>query len=177
MSKIHILGASGSGTTTTGEALANKLGYIHLDKDDYFWEKTEIPYTQKRKVNERIKLLKKDLINNSNLVLSGIFYPWGDELTTYFDTMVYIEVDKKIRRKRLIEREYNTYGSKMLKNGDMYIQFGNFLNWAMNYEENSNEDIGKNKTENWLKKSGKKIIRVNGELPTDKIVQIIINEI
>lgn len=36
MAKIHVLGASGSGTTTTAKALAKILGYVHLDTDNYF---------------------------------------------------------------------------------------------------------------------------------------------
>jgi adenylate kinase family enzyme len=37
VSRIHILGASGSGTTTLAKALANELGYKHFDTDDYYW--------------------------------------------------------------------------------------------------------------------------------------------
>lgn len=33
---IHIFGASGSGTTTLGDAIDETLGYKHLDVDDYF---------------------------------------------------------------------------------------------------------------------------------------------
>lgn len=35
--RIHILGASGVGTSTLGKALADKLNYCHLDTDDYYW--------------------------------------------------------------------------------------------------------------------------------------------
>lgn len=43
---IHILGASGSGTTTLGMELAKKMGYYHFDTDDFYWEQTDIPYTK-----------------------------------------------------------------------------------------------------------------------------------
>ncbi|UUF17010.1 MULTISPECIES: shikimate kinase [Flavobacterium] len=33
--------ASGSGVTTTGEALSKKLDIPYLDSDAYFWEKTQ----------------------------------------------------------------------------------------------------------------------------------------
>ena len=49
MAKIHVLGASGSGTTTIAKVLAKKLGYVHLDTDSYFWEETDIPVTHARK--------------------------------------------------------------------------------------------------------------------------------
>jgi len=42
---IMVFGASGSGTTTLGREFAKILGFTHLDIDDYFWEKTDVPYT------------------------------------------------------------------------------------------------------------------------------------
>ncbi len=177
MSKIHILGASGSGTTTTAKALADFLGYVHLDTDNYFWEPSEVPFTKKREVKDRIELLQKDLLKNNNVVLSGIFYPWGDELTKYFDYLVYVETDRNIRKRRLIMREYNMFGDRMLDGGDMYAQFKRFLKWAMNYEENTNEDIGQEKTEQWLKKSNKRLIKVNGAMPIEEITQKIVSEL
>jgi len=41
--RIHILGASGSGTTTLGRALAERLQYPHFETDDYFWLPTAPP--------------------------------------------------------------------------------------------------------------------------------------
>lgn len=34
---IHIFGASGSGTSTLGQAIRDALGYRWMDTDDYFW--------------------------------------------------------------------------------------------------------------------------------------------
>ena len=59
--RIHILGASGSGTTTLGRALAERLQYPHFDTDDYFWLPTDPPYTQQRARTERAQLLMDDL--------------------------------------------------------------------------------------------------------------------
>ena len=44
---IHIYGASGSGTSTLGRYLGDKLGYFFMDTDDYFWLPTDPPYTKK----------------------------------------------------------------------------------------------------------------------------------
>lgn len=177
MAKIHVLGASGSGTTTTAKALAKALRYVHLDTDNYFWKPSDIPFTQKREIKDRIELLRQDLQRNENIVLSGIFYPWGDELTKYFDCFVYVETDRNIRKKRLITREYDMFGERMLEGGDMHAQFKRFLKWAMNYEENTNEDIGKEKTEQWLSRSNTRLIRVNGAMPIEKITKEILSEL
>ncbi|MDD5191449.1 MAG: shikimate kinase, partial [Dehalococcoidales bacterium] len=56
--RIHILGASGSGTTTLGRLLAKRLNIAHLDTDNYYWLKTEIPYTEPRERSTRQALLK-----------------------------------------------------------------------------------------------------------------------
>ena len=42
--RIHILGASGSGTTTLASAIADEHGHRHLDTDDFFWIPTNPPY-------------------------------------------------------------------------------------------------------------------------------------
>ena len=54
---IHILGASGSGTTTLGRALAECLHYTHFDSDNYLWLPTDPPTTEKRELTERQQLL------------------------------------------------------------------------------------------------------------------------
>lgn len=41
---IHITGASGSGTTTLGRALAQALGWRYLDADRYYWLPTSPPF-------------------------------------------------------------------------------------------------------------------------------------
>src|SRR5215831_19118831 len=69
--RIHILGASGSGTTTLGRALAARLQCAHLDTDDYFWLPTDPPYTQQRERTERAQLLMGDLTAQDAWVVSG----------------------------------------------------------------------------------------------------------
>ena len=56
---IHIFGASGSGTTTLGRYLAQRLGGVHLDSDDFFWLPTDPPYTQKRPIEMRVPLMRE----------------------------------------------------------------------------------------------------------------------
>jgi ABC-type dipeptide/oligopeptide/nickel transport system ATPase subunit len=36
--RIHLMGASGTGVTTLGRALADALAIPHHDTDDYFWQ-------------------------------------------------------------------------------------------------------------------------------------------
>ena len=56
--RIYIVGASSSGTTTLGAALAERLDARHLDTDSFFWEATDPPFTTKRPVEERLALME-----------------------------------------------------------------------------------------------------------------------
>jgi len=76
--RIHILGASGSGTTTLGRALAERLQCPHFDIDDYFWVPTDLPYAQQRERPERQRLLMDDLTVQAAGVVSGSLCGWGD---------------------------------------------------------------------------------------------------
>ena len=51
--RIHITGASGSGTTTLGAAAAAALGVKHLDADDFAWAPTDPPFMQRYTPEER----------------------------------------------------------------------------------------------------------------------------
>jgi adenylate kinase family enzyme len=55
--RIHIVGASGSGATTLGGALAAALAIPHHDTDDYFWQPTIPPYQNKRGIADRLRLM------------------------------------------------------------------------------------------------------------------------
>ena len=59
--RIHIVGASGSGTTSLAIALATRYGHRHLDTDDLFWIRTDPPYRVKRPRDERLASLRKAL--------------------------------------------------------------------------------------------------------------------
>jgi len=50
--RIHLMGASGSGTTTLGRALAQRLGCPHFDTDHYFWFPTAPPFEKIRPVED-----------------------------------------------------------------------------------------------------------------------------
>lgn len=81
---IHIFGASGSGTTTLGAAIAREMGWTHLDSDNYFWMPTDPPFTTKRPVEERVTLMQKDIDAAESVVISGSLVDWGDTLKPQF---------------------------------------------------------------------------------------------
>ena len=68
---IHIFGASGSGTSTLGRAVAARTGFRCMDTDDYYWLPAEPMYTLKRPIPERLALMERDLDGCDGAVLSG----------------------------------------------------------------------------------------------------------
>lgn len=148
--RIHILGASGSGTTSIAKAVCSRLGYSHFDSDNYFWENTEEPFTVERDLGECLHMMQADLRNRDKWVLSGSLSGWGDILIPLFDLVVFVYVPKDTRMERLKMREYDRYGDRTLPGGDRYEKTKNFLEWAASYDGGTIYGRSLAKHEAWL---------------------------
>ena len=115
--RVHIVGASGSGTTTLGTALAGHLGADHFDTDDFFWKTTSPPYQTVRVIEQRRSLLARDLDAHDSWVLSGSLCGWGDLLVPLFQSVMFLWVPTDTRLARLRERERTRFGSEALPIG------------------------------------------------------------
>ncbi len=125
MLRIHIIGASGSGTSTLGAALAAALGGVHLEADDYYWLPTSPPFTTKRDRAERLSLLLKEIHASQLVVLAGSVAEWGRDLEDCFDLIVFLCLDTPTRVARLQRRETERFG---------HVNPA-FLEWAAQYDE------------------------------------------
>ena len=134
---IHIYGASGSGTSTLGRKISEELGYKFMDTDDYFWVPANPQYTTKRKREERLALMKEDIIENENVVISGSLVDWGDELIPMFTLVVRLVTDTETRIERLKNREKQRFGKRIMPGGDMYTHHMEFIQWAQEYDTGS----------------------------------------
>lgn len=132
--RIHTFGASGSGTTSLGRAIARQLGCTHLDTDSYYWHKTNTPFTEKRCPAKRIELIKRDTKDVEDWVLSGSICSWGDPLLESFTLAVLVLLDTDIRMKRLADRERHRYGNRIDHGGDRYESHVEFMDWAQSYD-------------------------------------------
>ena len=148
---IHIYGASGSGTSTLGRKISKELGYKFMDTDDYFWLPTNPKYTTKRSKEERLALMKKDILENDNVVISGSLADWGDELIPLFTLAVRLVTDTDIRMERLKAREKQKFGDRIMPGGDMYTNHIEFIEWAGKYDTGSVDMRSKAKHDEWQK--------------------------
>lgn len=177
---IHIYGASGSGTSTLGRKISEELGYKFMDTDDYFWLPTDLQYTTKRSKEERIALMKKDISENDNVVISGSLVDWGDELIPLFTLAVRMVTDTEIRIKRLKIREKKKFGDRIMPRGDMYANHMEFIEWAGKYDTGSVDMRSKAKHDEWQKRLMCKQIVLNGADDLEenfKKVQVEINSV
>jgi adenylate kinase family enzyme len=171
---IHIFGASGSGTTTLGRALASELELAFLDADDFFWEQTEPPFREKKDIPERQAELATATKDADSWVLSGSVMGWGDFLIPEIDLAVYLYLRPEIRLARLLARERERNGDRIAPGGDMRASHEEFMAWAGRYDTAGLEQRSKASHAEWMLTLSCELLVIEGEERTrEKIAQII----
>jgi len=161
---ILVTGASGSGTTTLGAALASTLGGQHLDGDDYFWLPTLHPYTQRRAPSDRQAMMMSALATTSVSVISGCVIGWGRELEDALDLVVFLSVDTDVRIARLRERELRILGRVDEE----------FIAWAAQYEEGRLEGRSRARQEAWLRTRTCPVLRLEGAQSIETLIAVVV---
>ncbi len=159
---VHIFGASGSGTTALGRALAKATGWKQLDSDNYFWLSTAVPYTVKRPVEERVLLMNRALDRVEGAVVSGSLCGWGDPLIPRFTLAVRLYTDTELRIQRLKRRERRHFGSRIDEGGDMAENHRIFLEWAAGYDEGGLDTRSRAMHDAWEMLLHCPVLRLNG---------------
>ena len=162
--RILITGASGSGTTTLGRALATRLRCAFYDSDDYYWLPTDPPFRCKQDPAIRAARLFQALRNASIRVLAGSIVNWGVELEDSFSLIVFLTVPAQIRVARLREREMQRFGRVDPA----------FLAWAAQYDEGILEGRSLSRHEAWLAKRSCPVLRIDGDTSTEwRLAQVL----
>jgi len=175
--RIHIFGASGSGTSTLGQALADRLCIQFFDADDYYWQKTDPPYTTKNLPEDRVEMLLNDMNKTKGWVLSGSIVSWGDVFIPLFTQAVYITLPQVIRLQRLREREKQRYGERIDVGGDMHDISKAFMAWAALYDTADENTRSLVMHENWMKRLECPIIRVESLQSVNELVDEVICQV
>jgi adenylate kinase family enzyme len=149
--RIHLVGASGSGTTALGRALARHLACPHFDTDDYFWLPTDPPFEQIRDRAVREALLRADLDHHPAWALSGSLCGWGDIFVPLFDLVVFCAVPPDVRLARLRARERERYGDEAIApRGRLRAKYEAFIAWAASYDDGPAVERSRAMHEAWL---------------------------
>jgi len=161
-----IAGAAGTGKTTLGRELSKRLGFQHLDLDDYYyrWD-TEIPFTEsppREKIRERVI---NDLSKHPNFVMSGTIGSilW-DLVNPLFDLAVLLFVPPAMRQERLRERAFVRYGERVLLGGDMYEEHQKFYAEVELYETGTHPavPVTLERHERWAEELACPVLRMDG---------------
>lgn len=161
--RIHIVGASGSGTSSLAVEMATRYGHRHLDTDDYFWLQTVPPYREKRPRGERLALLRQASRDSKSWVLSGSLCGWGDPLISEFELVVFLSVPTPVRLARLRVRESERYGQDAIApGGELHGAHMEFLDWAGRYDTGGLEMRSRALHEAWLATVSCPVIRLEG---------------
>ncbi len=174
MPRIHITGASGSGTTTLGAALGAALAIPHDDTDDYFWTKTDPPYSVSRPIADRLALMLPRFTTLPDWVLSGSTLLWGAPLDPLITHIVFLTLDPAIRMARLRARETTRHGARIAPGGDMYQGSQEFLSWAEAYDTSGPEQRSRVLHEQWLARQTVPILRLDSNAPVPALVAAVI---
>lgn len=168
--RLNIAGASGSGATTLGKALAKYLGVQFFDADDFYWKLTAPPYQEKYPASERQQSLLAAIQNFQGWLIAGSMDSWGRAILDQIDVVIFLYVPSNVRMQRLKQRETERYGNRIMPGGDMYLHSHKFLEWAAQYDEGILEGRNLQRHEDWLKSLKCPVIRFDGDYSLDYLV-------
>lgn len=175
--RIHILGASGSGTTTLARSLAQILNLPAFDTDDFFWQPTQPPFTHKRPVPERLELIQQQVLSQPGWVLSGSLCGWGDTLIPEFTLVIRLVLDPELRLGRLRQRESSRYGARISAGGDMHQTHLDFISWAASYDQGSLQQRSAAMHDDWTARLNCPLIILDSIQPPDILAEQVLSHL
>jgi adenylate kinase family enzyme len=175
---LHITGAAGSGVTTLGAALADRLGITQLDTDDYYWMPPVSDYNLKRPIPDRLQMLGDEFARLDGWVLSGALESWGDPIMHLFDLTVFLQADTETRLGRLRKRETQRYGAEnVAPGGARHQQVEDFVEWAAHYEDGTREGRTLKRHEDWMTKLACPVLRLDGTSPIKTLTDLVVDHL
>lgn len=165
-SRVHIMGASGSGTTTLARALADRWAVPHADSDDYFWLPTSPPYTHPRPADQRVELMELMFVPREAWVLSGSLIGWGSAVVAQCDAVVFLTLDPAERLRRLEAREEVRREAQ----GVDEEAFARFLDWARGYDDPAFPGRSRHGHEAWLSRLELPVLRLDSARSVEELL-------
>lgn len=174
---IHILGPSGAGISSLGQALSKEINIPYFDSDDIFWESTNPPFTAMRSIEQRQMILRDIDSSNDSWIIGGSMLQWGDFLRDKLDLIVYVYIDKEKRISRLRKREKLRFGDRILKGNDMYDNHQAFIGWAESYEDGGPDMRSRMSETAWISRARCKVVRIENEISIEEEIELVKNSL
>lgn len=164
--RIHITGASGTGTSTLARALATALDTQAFDTDDFYWRPSDPPFLEKRPPAERLALMEEVFLPRRDWVLSGSFTGWGDPVIGRLTHVIFLTLAPGPRLARLRARERRRLGAGR----DALPEAARgFLDWAMGYDDPAFPGRSRRGHEAWLARLGCPVLRLDAAPPPEAL--------
>jgi len=116
---ILILGLNGCGKTTLGRILAERLNLFCMDAEDYYFP-TPGDYSVSRTEAEIRRMMEQDVCLHERFVLSCVRCNISGLILEQVQLAVVLRAPAELRASRIIHREEERFGSRVLPGGDMY---------------------------------------------------------
>ncbi len=164
-SRLHVMGASGAGTTTLARALADHWAVPHADADDYFWVPSDPPYLEKRPDADRLALMRRMFVPREAWVLSGSMLGWGEDIVAECDAVVFLTLDPDERLRRLEAREVLRRAGRSFDERAWTA----FLEWARGYDDPDFDGRSRVAHESWLAGLDQPILQLDSARPREEL--------
>ncbi len=168
---IIICGLNGTGKSTLGKALAEKLHFYFIDNEDLYFPKTNLGYIYAApRTREKVeKLLFNKIEKHENFVFASVKGDYGEAIYPFFQYAVLIDASKEIRIERVKNRSFQKFGNRMLFGGDLYEQEERFFDLVKSRAEDT--------VEKWIQSLKCPIIRIDGTKPIKENINLVIEQI
>jgi adenylate kinase family enzyme len=172
---INIFGASGSGVTTLGQALSEKLDYPYFDSDHYFWFTSDPPFSERRPPEERNALINKEMAGNESWILGGSVINWNNNWQ--FDLSVFLYIPQELRLQRLKDREHERYGDIIYKDKERNRLYNEFIEWARGYDELIANSRSLHSHKNWMNNLKTPLLVIEGDTTVEERVEAVVKRL
>lgn len=168
MSGILICGCNGSGKSTLGKALSERLNDHFIDIENLYFPKTnpDYLYDSPRSRSEVESLLLTELRRHEKFVLASVKADFEQNIPDFFHYAVFLHVPQEIRMRRVRNRSFQKFGTRMLSGGDLYEREEQFFHMA---ESRSEQDV-----ESWLHTLHCPVLHLDGTKPMEENITLII---
>lgn len=138
---------------------------------------TDPPFSSKRPPEGRVRLIQDRQSETEGWILTGSFIGWGDALIHHVDLIVFLQTPTTTRLQRLDKREADRHGARVLPGGDMHEAHLAFRDWASRYDDPFFTGRNLAQHERWLSDQSAPVLRLQGEQPTEELMQRVANEL
>lgn len=168
---ILVCGLNGSGKSTFGRRLAERLGVVLIDREALCFPNAgaDDPYAAPRTPEQVMDALIAAVEAHPDFILVSVRGSCGEQVERRLSCAVLVEAPRVLRLQRVWLRSYRKFGSRMLPGGDLYEREQAFLNMVGSRTEECVEE--------WLRLFHGPVIRADGTAPVEQATDRVLEQL